>query len=182
MIKKCINTLVLARFLDSHPAIHVCCNAVEGNANYELRAKTLKFGLPAPLFTIDMEQAEVPHGAFIRFFDCLSPAFNHQVTLGQSNTVALCPAFTSHSELDAAALAEAGIAPTTIRIAVGDENPKELAAHFLSAARLALDPVIPGFSERFLEPTEMDRLARETYLEAHRRYIDDVPTMEDFLR
>jgi len=182
MMSKTVNTLILARFLDSHPAIEVCCNAVEGNANYALRAKTMKFGLPAPLFTINMEEANIPRDAFVRFFDCLSPTFAHQVTLGQSNTVVLCPALTSHSELDATALAEAGISPTTIRIAVGDENPKELAAHFVSAAQLALDPIVPGFSQSFMEPAETDQLMREIYTEAHARYIDGVPSMEELLR
>ena len=182
MLQKCINTLVLARFLNSHPGIHVCCNAVEGNANYELRKKTLRYGFPAPLFTIDMEEAQLPRDAFVRFFDSLSPAFNHQVTLGQSNTVILCPALTSHSELDPQALADAGISPTTIRVAVGDENPKELIAHFVTAAKLALDPVQPGFSSHFLDAESVDRLLRETYLDGHRRYIEQSPAMEDFLQ
>jgi len=177
MLKKCINTVALARFLDSHPSIHVCSHVVEGNPNYDLRERVLKFGLPAPLFTIDLEGANIPRDAFVRFFDCLDPAFNHGVTLGQSNTVVLCPAFTSHSELSEQALADAGIAPTTIRIAVGDENPKELMAHFINAARLVLDPVVPGFSERFMGPKAVDRLVRDTYLDAHKRYIDSMRAM-----
>ncbi len=179
MMQKCINTLVLARFLDSHPAINVNCNGVKGNMNYGLRAKVLKFGLPAPLFTIDMEGGNVPDEAFVRFFDCLSPAFHHEVSLGQSNTLILCPAFTSHSELDQEALQDAGIAPTTIRIAVGDENPKELIAHFINAARLALDPAVPGFSSQFMSDADTDNLTERIYLEAHRRYLDSLPSLSD---
>jgi len=182
MMQKCINTLILARFLDSHPAIRVCCNAVVGNSNYEVRQNTMRLGLPAPLFTIDMEEAQVPKEAFIRFFDSLAPTFGHQVTLGQSNTVALCPAFTSHSELDEKALADAGIAPTTIRLAIGDENPKDLIAHFVAAAKLALDPALPGFSEKFLEPEAVDELVRSIYLEGHTRYIDSVDPMKELQR
>jgi O-acetylhomoserine/O-acetylserine sulfhydrylase-like pyridoxal-dependent enzyme len=181
MLEKCSNTIVLARYLDSHPSIHVCSNICEGNPNAAIRERVLKLGLPAPLFTIDLEGAGVPHDAFVRFFDCLDPAFNHGVTLGQSNTVVLCPAFTSHSELDAEALKEAGIAPTTIRIAVGDENPKELMAHFLSAARLVLDPVIPDFTAGFMDAESIDRLVRDTYLEVHRRYVESLPAMADIM-
>ena len=43
--------------------------------------------------------ASISRHAFKRFFDCLEPAFGLQVTLGQINTVVLCPALTSHSEL-----------------------------------------------------------------------------------
>jgi uncharacterized protein (TIGR02217 family) len=41
------------------------------------------------------------------------------VSLGQPNTVVLCPAITSHSEMSEQALADAGISPTTVRVAVG---------------------------------------------------------------
>lgn len=181
MLQKCINTVVLARFLDSHPAIEVCSHALKNNRNYALREETLKFGLPSPLFTINLEQADVPHDAFVRFFDCLSPAFQHQVSLGQSNTLVLCPAFTSHSELDKEALKEAGISPTTIRIAVGDENPTELIGHFIQAARLIFDPVIPGFSAGFMEPEVVDRLMHDVHLEAHRRYIESLAPMREVL-
>jgi O-acetylhomoserine/O-acetylserine sulfhydrylase-like pyridoxal-dependent enzyme len=181
MLKKCANTIALARFLDSHPAIHVCSNAVEGDPNYDVRRRVLKYDLPAPLFTIDMEGAGLSREAFVRFFDSLDPAFNHGVTLGQSNTVVLCPAFTSHSELDPDALREAGIAPTTIRVAVGDENPKELMAHFIHAARLTLDPVMPGFTGMFMGNDAVDRLVHDTYLEVHRRYIETRVPMAEVL-
>jgi O-acetylhomoserine/O-acetylserine sulfhydrylase-like pyridoxal-dependent enzyme len=181
MMKKCANTIVLARFLDSHPAIHVCCNALDGNPNHRVSARVLKYGLSAPLFTIDLEGAGLSREAFIRFFDSLDPAFNHGVTLGQSNTVILCPAFTSHSEMDAAALADAGIAPTTIRIAVGDESPKELMAHFISAARLAIDPVMPGFSALFMPGEAVDRLVHDTYLDVYRRYVEGLPAMAEVM-
>jgi hypothetical protein len=41
------------------------------------------------------------------------------------------PALTSHSELSGDALREAGISLTTIRIAVGDEDPRGLLAHLM---------------------------------------------------
>src|SRR5205823_12665888 len=83
--------------------------------------KVLRLGLPAPLFTVDFEQAGIDRATFTRFFDCLEPSFGHQVSLGQSNTVVLCPALTSHSELAPAELRAAGIEPTTVRISVGEE-------------------------------------------------------------
>ncbi len=182
MMRKCINTLILARFLASHPRIRVNCNAIEGDLNRPIRNKVLKFGLSAPLFTIDFEETGLDTDTFVRFFDSLEPAFHHQVTLGQSNTVILCPAMTSHSEMDDQALAEAGIARTTIRVAVGDENPKELIAHFVNAARLAIDPDAPGFSGEFLSPEETDQLVRHTYLKVHEAYIDCLPTTAEVLK
>jgi hypothetical protein len=48
---------------------------------------------------------------------------------------------TSHSELGDAALREAGIAPTTIRISVGAEDPRSLLAHLIRASELAIELV-----------------------------------------
>lgn len=178
MLQKGINSLVLARALDRHPDIRVNCNAVEGNPNAPLRESLLELGLPAPLFTIDFESARVPREAFVSFFDMLSPVFDHQVSLGQSNTVVLCPALTSHSELGPKALEEAGISPSTIRISVGHEDPRELLAHFVAAAKLAIEPHRPGFCARFPTAEEIDRLYVETYLEVHRRYVESRPKVE----
>ena len=121
MLQKCINTLILARFLNSHPSINVHCNAVGNNDNSEFRERYMYLQLPAPLFTIDM--GNIPRTAFQRFFDSLSPTFGHMISLGQSNTIVSCPSLTTHSELDEAALTAAGMSPTTIRFAVGDESP-----------------------------------------------------------
>lgn len=52
-----------------------------------------------------------------------APTFGLQVSLGKTNTVALCPGLTNHSELSDAALREAGITPTIIRIAVDERAP-----------------------------------------------------------
>src|SRR5258708_23730887 len=104
--------------------------------------------------------------------------FGHLVSLGQSNTVVLCPALPSHSELGPEALRAAGITPTTIRIAVGDEQPRELIRDFLATARLAIDPVKPGFSEKFPTGAAGDRLVYELYLYRHRRHAPGPPRVE----
>jgi O-acetylhomoserine (thiol)-lyase len=179
MMQKCVNTLVLARVLDSHPLIRVHSNAIAGNSNYELRSRLLRFGFPAPLFTIDFEGSGISREAFVSFFDSLAPTFHHQVSLGQSNTTILCPALTSHSELDRDALVKAGIATTNIRIAVGDENPRELIAHFVCAAKLVIDPELPDFSSYFMRAAEVDDLHRRTYLDAHLQYVDNLNSMDE---
>lgn len=170
MLKKCINTRILARWLAAHPAIAVNGPAHPDSPNHALCAQLSYLGLPAPLFTIDFEKAGLDRMAFERFFDSLSPMFGHMVSLGQSNTVVLCPALTSHSELGPDALRAAGIAPTTIRIAVGDEEPRELIGGFLQTARLALDPVVPGFSAGWPQGADVDRLVDEVYVETHRAH------------
>src|SRR5882672_9631075 len=175
MLRKAISTTVLANFLASHPRVRVKCNALEENENAAIRKRVLRLGLPAPLFTIEFESTTLDRITFTRFFDCLEPAFGHQVSLGQSNTVVLCPALTSHSEMGPEELREAGISPTTIRISVGDEDPRHSIAHFVSVAELVIDPLLPGFSKGFMAPDEADELYRRTYLDFHTRWLDSQP-------
>ena len=170
MLAKCINTRILVRFLSAHDSITVHSNAVETDPNSPLRERLMRFGLPAPLFTIDM--GAIPSDAFQRFFDNLSPTFGHMISLGQSNTIVSCPALTTHSELDAAALADAGITPTTIRFAVGHEDPRDLVAHLRAVAHGAIDPVLPGFSAGFPDEVATNELIQSCYLESHQRYIE----------
>jgi O-acetylhomoserine/O-acetylserine sulfhydrylase-like pyridoxal-dependent enzyme len=179
MLTKCINTQILAAVFHEHPAINVHCAALPTSGNYDLTQRLLYLGLPAPLFTIDIDG--IPREAFARFFDCLTPTFGHMISLGQANTIVSCPALTTHSELDNAALASAGIRPTTIRFAVGDEDPKDLIAHFISAARLAIDPDVPRFSDQFPSPETIDGMVRECYVKAHKKHVDAQRPMADVL-
>jgi O-acetylhomoserine/O-acetylserine sulfhydrylase-like pyridoxal-dependent enzyme len=169
MLRKCIGTLVLAKYLNSHPSITVQCNALESDSNSEFRKKHLFLGLPAPLFTIDM--GEIPHQAFHRFFDSLSPTFGHMISLGQSNTIVSCPSLTTHSELDETALAQAGLTPTTIRFAVGDEAPMDLIRHLVNSARTTIDREVDGFSEQFMPLEDAKRMIEMNYVDVHGRFI-----------
>lgn len=176
MLAKCINAEILARVFSAHPAIRVRSNVLPDDENSPLREKLAYLGLATPLFTLDI--AGVPRDAFQRFFDSLEPAFSHMISLGQSNTIVSCPALTTHSELNAQALAESGIGPTTIRLSVGDEDPRDLIRHFIGAARLAIDPQVAGFSSRFPSAAQIEKLIRDVYLAAHRRYIESKSAMQ----
>lgn len=183
MLQKAINTLTLAEVLAMHPDINVRCCAAPGNPNSALREKCLYLGLPAPLFTIDFEgrpetgdEPIFDRVTFQRFFDCLDPVFGHQVSLGQPNTVVLCPAITSHSEMSEKALKDAGISLTTTRIAVGTEDPRTLLAHLIAAAQATLDETRPGFSDLFPKPEKIDEIYFRHYHDVHDRYIKDQPT------
>jgi len=169
MLPKCLNTLILAGFLNAHPRIQVRSNALAEDPNFELREELAFLQLPSPLLTIRFQ--DVDRDAFQRFFDCLSPTFGHMISLGQSNTIVSCPALTTHSEMDEEALQKANIDPTTIRIALGDEDSRDLIVHFIEAARLTLEPAHPGFSDGFLCVEEINALIEETSMDVQRRYV-----------
>jgi O-acetylhomoserine (thiol)-lyase len=181
MLKKCINTLVFTRWLASNPLVTVSGPANPSDPNHATAARLSYLGLPAPLFTINFEAAKISRATPERFFDSLAPMFGHMVSLGQSNTLVLCPALTSHSELSPEALREAGITQTTIRIAVGDESPRELIGDFLAATR-AIDDQIPGFSKKFMPASEIDRMADEIYTDVHRRHAAAQPRFADCIK
>ena len=158
ILAKSINTQVLSEFFHSHADINVHCHSLPGHSNAAIKDKQLRHGWPCALFTLDMEKSGLERSTFVRFFDALEPAFSHQVSIGQNNTIILCPALTSHSEMGDKEQKDAGIYLTTMRIATGTENIKELIAHFINVARLHIDPVHPGFSEKFMAPEEVDAL------------------------
>jgi len=170
MLNKCINTVILAHFLDAHPDIRVNCNALLHDPNSRQRSEQVALGLPAPLFTFDM--GDIPSDCFRRFFDNLEPAFAHQISLGQTNTTISCPGLTTHSELVEADQEKCSIFPATIRVSLGCENPVDLLRHFTATARVVIDPVRPGFSSLLMPREAAETLIRETYLEYHQRYIE----------
>jgi O-acetylhomoserine (thiol)-lyase len=187
LLNKVVNTLTFAEFLNSHPDINVKCCAAAGNENSAIREKVLHLGFPAPLFTFDFEgkggknKPAIDRITFTRFFDCLDPIFGHQVSLGQPNTVVLCPAITSHSELSEQALRDAGISPTTVRVAVGAEDPRTLMAHLIKAAESTLDHAVPGFSKKFPSPDQCDAMYSKHYKAVHDKYVDAQPKMAELM-
>jgi O-acetylhomoserine/O-acetylserine sulfhydrylase-like pyridoxal-dependent enzyme len=182
LIQKAVNTIVIARVLDAHPYFNVTCPALQTSPNHAMCNEHMFLGLPAGLFTFDLDGhpdgKKISERTFKRFFDLLEPAVGMQVTLGQNNTVALCPALTSHSELSEVALADAGIKKTTTRVAVGLEDPRAFLAQLRGAARIAICPDHPEFLGGFLKGDEIDRLYAQTYLDVHARYVHSMPSFQ----
>lgn len=181
VMTKSINTMALTQCLAAHPNITVHSHGDDAHANAALRKKVLKHGWPCGLFTIDLEALGLSTDAFRRFFDALEPRFSHQVSIGQSNTLVLCPALTSHSELDASAQKDSDIYPTTMRIAVGTDNVKGLIAQFMTAAKLHIDPECPGFSEQFMSLDSIDEMVLNISVKANRDHYQSLPSMAQLL-
>jgi len=181
VLSKTINTIVFANFLASHPDFNVNSHAVEGNENYAIKEKCLENGWPCSLFTVDMEGADLDRDTFAAFFDSLEPGFSLMVSIGQCNSMILCPALTSHSELSPEAMAEARIFPTTMRISMGNENVKDLIAAFVNAARTHIDPVRPGFTDKFMSPEKVDALVEEVTLKLHKTRLQAMPSLAEIL-
>ncbi|MEW9797119.1 trans-sulfuration enzyme family protein [Alteromonas sp. CYL-A6] len=181
MMNKVINTRVFTAFLNSHPKIRVNSHALPEHSNAGLREKQHRHGWPCPLFTVDMAEAGLSRETFTRFFDALEPAFSHQVSIGQTNTIILCPALTSHSELSTEEQKKAGIELTTMRIAMGTDDVKQLMAHFVLAAKHFIEPALLGFCEGFMSPADVDKLYATMSTEVCQQRFDDAPSMQSLL-
>ena len=177
IMNKVINTQVFTAFLDHHPDIRVNSHALSSHNNARLKQKQHNHGWPCTLFTVDMAQAGLTREVFTRFFDSLEPAFSHQVSIGQHNTIVLCPALTSHSELSAEEQKKAGIELTTMRVAMGTDNVKHLIGHFILAARHYIEPDHPGFCDKFMSLDAVDALYERTAREVTGQYYSTVPSM-----
>ncbi|GMQ49227.1 PLP-dependent transferase [Vibrio sp. 10N] len=186
VVQKTINTLTLAKIFDAHPDINVSCPALRDSDNYLHCQKNMYLGLPAALFTIDMEgngnRAPINREVFKQFFDMLEPAIGMQVSLGQTNTVALCPALTTHSELSDSALSEAGIKPTTMRLSIGLEDPRMFIAHIIEAASLSIDNKHPEFSQSFPSAKQIDDIYLQTYTQVHEKVVRNQPSFNTLRR
>lgn len=181
MMAKVLNTRVFTQFLASHPKIRVNSHAVATHENAGLCEKQHANGWPCALFTVDMAPANLQRDVFTRFFDALEPAFSHQVSIGQTNTIILCPALTSHSELSSDEQKKAGIELTTMRIAMGTDCVKQLIAQFIAAAKQFVEPEVPGFCDAFMSAEHLDQL----YTDVARKVNDDniaaVPSLSSLL-
>jgi O-acetylhomoserine (thiol)-lyase len=181
MVAKVINTTVFSHFLAAHPDFNVNCHALPHHQNAGLRQSQMRHGWPCALFTVDMQGSAITRDTFVRFFDGLEPAFSHQVSIGQNNTIILCPALTSHSELDNAAQQRSGIYLTTMRIAMGTDNVKALIAHFMNSAKLHIDPMIPGFSAKFMQADEIDKLYMDVCMRVNEQHYGSAASMHSML-
>ncbi|GAC15054.1 trans-sulfuration enzyme family protein [Aliiglaciecola lipolytica] len=181
VMNKVINTQIFSQFLASHPALNVNSHALSDHPNADIRESQMRHGWPCALFTVDLEKAKLPRAAFVRFFDALEPAFSHQVSIGQSNTIILCPALTSHSELSQLEQQKAGIHMTTMRIAMGTDNVKELMAHFINSARLHIDPYVSDFSQKFMSPEQIDKLYMEISMQVCMQHYSSGAKMESLV-
>lgn len=63
--------------------------------------------------------------------------FSHLANVGDARSLVIQPATTTHSRMDEAALAQAGIAPGTIRLSVGLEDAADLIADLKAALKTA---------------------------------------------
>ena len=117
MDKHCENALALAKYLETNTnVIKVKYPFLPSHPNHQLAKKQMKMGGGLVTFEVmgGLDQGR-------RFLNSLK-MISHTPNLGDTRTIAIHPASTTHSKLTDAERAAVGITPGLIRIAVGLEN------------------------------------------------------------
>ena len=118
------NTLAIAQFLESHPkVVKVNYPGLPSDVGYERAQKYFKGGKASGLLSFEAESYEEAK----RIIDSVS-LFSVVVNIGDSKSLIVHPASTTHSQLTEKELLESGIKPTVVRLSVGLEESSDLIA------------------------------------------------------
>ena len=122
MDKHSSSTLEVAKFLESHPKVKsVNYPGLESNSEYAKAQKYFKDGKASGLLSFEAESYE----AAKNIIDS-AKLFSVVVNIGDSKSLIVHPASTTHSQLSEEGLTKAGVNPTTVRLSIGLEDPIDL--------------------------------------------------------
>lgn len=123
MERHCVNALSLAGWLESHPDVSlVKYPFLPSHPQFELAKKQMRLG--GGLVTFEVKGGIEQGREFLNALQMIS----HTPNLGDTRTIAIHPASTTHSKLTDAERAAVGIMPGLIRISVGLEDVKDIIA------------------------------------------------------
>ena len=128
------NTLALARWLESHPAVErVIYPGLPGNPYFELAKKYLPKGAGGVLsFVLKAEKEKAVK--LVEYLELVS----HLANVGDAKTLIIQPATTTHSQLSGEELLAAGIDPGLFRVSVGIEHIDDIIYDFEQAFKKIL--------------------------------------------
>jgi O-acetylhomoserine (thiol)-lyase len=116
------NTRKVVQFLVAQPMVErVGYPELEGHPSHALAKALLPRGAGA-VFSFDLKGSRAQGRAFIESLKI----FSHLANVGDCRSLVIHPATTTHFRMDDEALAQAGIAPGTIRLSIGLEDPDDL--------------------------------------------------------
>jgi O-succinylhomoserine sulfhydrylase len=130
MEKHCSNALALAEFLEKHPEVTaVKYPHLPSHPNYALAKKQMRLG--GGLVTFEVRGGLEQGRNFLNRLKMIS----HSPNLGDTRTIAIHPASTTHSKLTEPERNAVGITVGLIRISVGLEDIKDIIADVDQAIR-----------------------------------------------
>ena len=131
MEKHSNSALEVAQFLESNDKVKsVNYPGLKSSAYYEKAQKYFKDGKASGLISFEVEDYETAK----KVIDS-TKLFSVVVNIGDSKSLIVHPASTTHSQMTEDELQAAGINPTTIRLSIGLENPADLIADLNEALK-----------------------------------------------
>jgi O-acetylhomoserine (thiol)-lyase len=118
------NALAVAKYLEKHPKVaYVNYTGLPGHPSYGLAKKYLSGGF-GPLVGFGVKGGEK---ASRRFIDSLA-LFSNLANIGDSKSLVIHPATTTHQQLTTEEQAKTGVTPDFIRLSVGTEDIEDIIA------------------------------------------------------
>lgn len=124
MERHCDNALAVAKWLQNHPKIEwVSYAGLEGNAYKPLADKYLG-GKGGSVFTFGVKGG---YDAGVKLVQSVE-LFSHLANIGDTRSLIIHPASTTHSQLEGEALVAAGAGPDVVRVSIGIEHVDDIIA------------------------------------------------------
>ncbi len=122
MERHCQNAIRVAQFLQEHPAVSwVRYPGLPGDPSYELAKRYLPRGAGS-IFTFGVKGGYEPSKAVINHVKL----FSHLANVGDTRSLIIHPASTTHQQLGEEAQIASGVTPDLIRLSIGIENIEDI--------------------------------------------------------
>lgn len=132
MKQHCANAQRIAEFLKSHPQVAWVSYAGLKDSPYNAAArKYMKDGQCSALFTFGLKGG---YEAGVRLVENVK-IFKHLANIGDTKSLIIHPASTTHAQLSDEQKIKAGVGPDVVRMSVGIEHPDDLIADLEQALK-----------------------------------------------
>lgn len=129
MERHCSNALALAKWLRAHPKVDWVSYAGLEDDPYHALAKRYLGGKGGAVFTFGLKGG---YDAGVKLVSSVK-MFSHLANLGDTRSLIIHPASTTHSQLSEAELVETGAGPDVVRVSVGIEHIDDIIADLAQA-------------------------------------------------
>ncbi|WP_226637097.1 O-acetylhomoserine aminocarboxypropyltransferase [Novosphingobium profundi] len=129
MERHCDNALHLATWLQAHPKVAWVSYAGLPESDYHQLAKTYLGGKGGAVFTFGVKGG---YEAGVKLVSSVQ-LFSHLANIGDTRSLIIHPASTTHSQLRDDELVEAGAGPDVVRVSVGIEHIDDIVADLAQA-------------------------------------------------
>lgn len=136
MAKHVANARLVAEFLEAAPEVSwVAYPGLASHPDHELAAKLLEKG-PGSIFSFGIVGGRK---AGAKFIEALT-LWSHLANVGDVRSLVVHPGSTTHQQMTAEQLAEAGVGEDLVRLSVGLEDPRDLITDLRRALRASQRP------------------------------------------